>query len=688
MSVRRLLPALLLGAGAWSCATRAPDPAVAPFEPDSVPDAYVAAGGALIWPGTTRAFLVDAGGDVYDGERRLVLEPSADSVPAGPPARIAAPDRWRPLLRWVRHSGGVRWEFEAVAFPHPAPRESVLVASIVARARNEGAEPHAYALRATMRGFGDGDPFVAWDGRDAADAASRAFAAGGPGPARAWCADAAHAETLEVAGTLAPGAQREVRLLLAAYEVAGTSLEQLARVPHRDRVAAAEAYWRDRLALGTAFALGDSGVTNALRAARMVLLSCRESRGARWVPTGGPFHYRDVWLRDGARLAHALAVSGHGSEALDAVEGLAELQWPNGAYLSQRGQLDGTGQALWAFEQVLLRGSRAGAPDAYLEAGLRAWRWIERQREAGRAISGPLGAVLPFAEPRDNELVRAQLVGNDAWAIAGERALARMLRVRGRRAEADSVAASAEQYARTFRVKLDALGTAGVPASWQRTGRDWGNLAVGWPCGVLPPGEPRLEATARSAWAAADGAGLVTYGSRDSLHYYVGADLGTWALLAGRREQADSVLAALLEWRTASGTAGEVFRADGRTGRNLPPHPTSAAALVALVRNALLLDEPDTLRLTLGAREAWWAGARVTGAPTWWGPLDLAFERRGREAVWRWTAVPVWTSLTLPPGTRAALPLRAPLVAGPREDVVLAPPRTREARVVLASRAP
>jgi hypothetical protein len=65
----------------------------------------------------------------------------------------------------------------------------------------------------------------------------------------------------------------------------------------------------------------------------------------------------------------------------------------------------------------------------------------------------------------------------------------------------------------------------------------------------------------------------------------------------------------------------------------------------------------------------------------------VAFERTASEASWRWTAVPVWTVLTLPPGTRLAAPPLAPLRAGGRADRVLAPPGTREARVrVVAER--
>ena len=45
--------------------------------------------------------------------------------------------------------------------------------------------------------------------------------------------------------------------------------------------------------------------------------------------------------------------------------------------------------------------------------------------------------------------------------------------------------------------------------------------------------------------------------------------------------------------------------------------------------------------------------------------------------------MPVWTALTLPPGTQVAGELEAPLLRGPRADVILAPPGTQQARVRL-----
>jgi hypothetical protein len=292
--------------------------------------------------------------------------------------------------------------------------------------------------------------------------------------------------------------------------------------------------------------------------------------------------------------------------------------------------------------------------------------------------------MLPWADPRDNELVAAQLVGDDAWMIAGFRSAARLLRAAGRAADADSVETALGLYRADFAQALDATGAPDVPPSWQGIGRDWGNISVSVPCGALPISDPRMAALAERLWRQGGGPGLGFYAHPDSLHAYLFADLATWALLTGRRDAAERMLDSLLAWRSASGGIAEYFSRSTRDwGRNAPPHATAAAALVSMLRDALVYDEDDTLRLTLGTRTAWWRGADLKRAPTRWGVIDLHFDRSGDAATWRWSPVPVWTLLTLPPGTALAGAAPAPLAGAPGETRVLAPPRSSAVTVRL-----
>jgi hypothetical protein len=730
---RAAVLALVFAAG--GC--RAPgDTRVARFEPDSIPDAFLYPTAALMWPGATRAFLIQPSGDLYNGVWTARIVADVDQREAAPPWRIAYEDRWQPVAHWTEHAGTVRWDFEAVALPAPegwfdparrsvhhwmtrledassheqaqvrnasAPDsildrivvrsarhidrtpedQSGIVVSLLVRAVNEGQHPRNATLTVDLVPAESSDPF--FDGGEAPHDSLRFgwTAPGRGGLVIAWGEHATPGRRWQRVWKLDAGKARTARFVLPSYPIARDRLDEWAQASHGERVEQARAFWTQEVNRGMSLSLGDPEVENAVRAARVVLLSCRERRDGDWVPIGGPFHYRDVWLRDGARAIQALALHGYVAEARELAASFLEWQWPHGPFVSQQAQLDGTGQAMWALEQAMLRPKPALDVGRYADAAERAWAWCERRRTLPATVPGPFRHMLPLSDPHDNELVRGQLVGTDAWALAGYRAAARLLRAAGRLREASEVERTRQIYDIDFARALGATSSRDVPPAWQGKGYDWGNLSVAYPCDALPADNPRVARLARRYWARAGGAGLGFYGTPDSRHGYVAADLGTWALLAGRPAQADSVLAALLTWRNATGGGAELFTRDaGDYGVNLPPHPSSSAALLTLVRNALLFDDGERLELTLGARARWWAnGGEVRGAPTRWGTVSVSFRRRGDEAEWRWTPVPVTAALTLPPGTVLASAPPAPLQASEDGRIVFAPPGSGEARV-------
>lgn len=735
MTSRLRISLLLCTAGLLGCDRPVAGPP-ATWNPDATTEAYHASVGALMSPWSTRAFMVTPKGDLFNGAWWVRLRPSSDGVPAGAPRVIAAEDRWMPVLHWRRMGGDLQWDFEAVAHAAPAPgwfepggaldvwsearsrrdgrrqedaaydrlplsrldtllgqvrrpieRETFdrrgLFVSLSVRVTNHGTRAHVARLAAVAEHGDRKAPFRAPDA-DADSADALAWAGDTRSSRVVALGDSASTTSGSSAGwSLAPGASREERFVLSAYPVETRTLAAWARVPHAQRVSDARRYWIRAVERGTRFALGDTTVERAVDAARVVLLSLRERRGGLAVPIGGPFHYRDVWLRDGARAIQALAISGYEHEAADLLPALLEFQWPHGPFMSQSGQLDGSGQALWTMDQVLSRTLPAAGVDRYADAARRAWGARERQRSIAVA-DGMVAGMLPTANPHDNELVKGQLVGNDAWAIAGYRATARLLREAGRPSDAERVEASLARYLVDFGRAIERVRSNDIPPAWAGPGHDWGNLSVAWPCGALPVDHPRIARLAERYFDASGHAGAGHYGDRNLRHGYVAADLATWALLTGRRETADQILDELLRWRSASGGAAETFVRSSRDfERNFPPHPTSAAALLALVRNSVLYDDDDTLRLTMGARAQWWRGAKIDGAPTRWGRINVAFSRQADRARWTWSPVRAWASLTLPPGTVLAAAPGGGILGAPGDRLVRVPPGMGEVEVVV-----
>jgi hypothetical protein len=639
---------------------------------------------ALMWPGATRSFLVTPLGGLDNGEWVTQFHCSANKLRADSMTAIRYSSQSLPVASWSLHGGDIMWKFEGVAFPGRSLTS--LAVTVKIRATNLGSRSCDAEFRASIEALPRVGGFVAPDVDPSVSHPYTLVASSRSTLVAGWCGGRGRVAASTFQWRLAPGQSESLRVIVPSYLTSRRQLSEWARVPHERRVSEAIEMWSKLLDGGMQLTLGDPDVEGAYRSALVVLLGCTQRDGDRLVPLGNPFQYRDVWLRDGARCITALAVAGQTATSRALAAGLLDYQWPQGPFLSHRGQLDGNGQALWAFEQALLRPGPSDSVARFASAALSAWRWSEGERATTTILGLPFSGLMPYCEPRDNELQngRAQLIGTDAWSIAGYRATARLLLATGRPTEAAQVERSRRAYLATFQSMLRSLPVTDIPPSWQLVGKDWGNLSVAFPCEALPPSDLRCQTVAERVWRESPEPGLVRYGGGDSVHTYLSADLATWALLVGRREDADRVLSALLRWRTASGGSPEIFDLSRRDfGANYPPHATAAAAIVTLIRNMVVFDDDDTLRLTLGARSKWWAHGGVQHAPTRWGLLDLRFRVSGDSAAWTWTPVPVPTSLTLPPGTSLADSQRVQALSAHQ---ILAPPYASEMRVRLSAR--
>ncbi len=282
-----------------------------------------------------------------------------------------------------------------------------------------------------------------------------------------------------------------------------------------------------------------------------------------------------------------------------------------------------------------------------------------------KTIRVDLPGLLPFGDPRDAELVRGPLVGNDAWAIAGQFSLASLASRAGDAAVRDAALADGSAHRDAFLAALARTRHPDVPPSWAGVGRDWGNCYVGFPTGVLPAQSGRLADLAERLWARS-GLHMVSYGTPDSLHTYLGSDLAVWALLAERPADARASLADLLAHSSSTLGQAEIFSSHTRDfGANLPPHGTAAAQLVELVRDMIVMDVRDTIDVAASGDLSWWAGTTLMRMPTRFGTLDLKLTRPAPgRLVASWSDVTVPLRVRVPDGVRldavegAAMPER------------------------------
>ena len=602
------------------------------MEPRARPEHLAVSLAAIGEPGVKRAFQVGPGAAVWTGQMSyrwsLADDPNAVATPVAfesdgvPVAHID--------LLGARESLAV----EAAAVPDAAVGDSSLLMSVRVRVTWRAAAPGECALALDM------DDRTPTPGVRAWDAWPRAGPPHWDGVDPFW--NGGHVARLPDGFTttftdrgfravwrrrLAHGEQADWTFAIPLYPVAPGSPLPHSRIPtraHDEVVAGSRRAWRERLARSTAVLTGRPEYDALERAALVTLFLCEERSGPHLVPIGNPFQYRDVWLRDGARSVRALALSGEPGLSADAARAFLAFQRPSGAFISQRGQLDGTGQAMWTFEQAASQPPDGRLARELLPAALRGARWLRAQSDSTRAMHLPWPGLLPCGDPQDNELVRAPLVGNDAWAIAGASAAARLARLAGDEPAAVECAELADTLRARFARALAREPGDDVPPSWPGRGRDWGNFAVSYPTRVLPPVDPRVRRLVDRGLER----GLAGYGPADTLHAYLGADLAMTALLDGRGDVARAYLDSLLAHSSSTLGQAELFSClDGGFGANLPPHATAAATALDLVHALVAIEDGDTLVLGAGLTADMWPRAGVARAPTRFGTLSASFDR-------------------------------------------------------------
>jgi hypothetical protein len=411
----------------------------------------------------------------------------------------------------------------------------------------------------------------------------------------------------------------------------------------------------------------EAKVDATYRAAIAEMLESRIQTPAGWEQCPNRLQYRAFWIRDAAIETQALDLAGLHAAAAQNLSFIDAFQQADGLFISQAGQYDEWGQALWALAQ---HAELSGEP-AYAAAQLgrigAAIDWL-----TAASASDPLG-LLPASNPDDNELAYGHITGDDLWAAAGLRSAIAAATLAGRPGDATAWTAVDARFEAT----LDHAITAAVareghisPVLDAKGGQDWGNYWAAFPVRVLGARSPAVTATLR--WARAHMAeGLPTYLGGSELHDYLGFRIFQTELAAGDAAGAIAGLYAELVHTTATDGGWETGIAPygGRaSATNLAPHGTFAAEYVALLRDMLVADTPaGGVRLLAGASPAWLGRGQhitVTAAPTDHGVISFTEHStsRGETLAWQDTlAAGVPLSWTLPPWARDARTASGPV---------------------------
>lgn len=438
---------------------------------------------------------------------------------------------------------------------------------------------------------------------------------------------------------LAPGATERLEFKMPVAPIAvldaGAARQLLASRANAARLAARH-WWRTQLARGTQIELGEAKTVATWRASLMYLMLARDRQRLAaaagmpehnvYIQTVNKLQYHAFWLRDGAFMTRAYDVSGHARRAAECLGFFPRFQLADGNFLSQSGQHDGWGEALWAVGQhYALTGDRAFAA-AWWPRVERAVAWLEQARRRD-----PLH-LLPGGNPHDDEFVNtwAHITGDNFLALDGLHAAIVMARGLAHERQAAAWQALYRNYHHALFSRLRQVGAGNgeyMPPGVDVTGgQDWGNLLGLYPHALLKPRDPLISGTLRHALSHY-GEGLITWGPY--LHHYLTMnDTESWVRRGDERAALRELYAVLVH--TSSTQAGwEVGPRAWTTrdfGGDLAPHGWFAADYIALLRNMLAQGEGQKLHLLPVLSPAWSRPGETLGlrdAPTRFGMVNM-----------------------------------------------------------------
>jgi hypothetical protein len=411
------------------------------------------------------------------------------------------------------------------------------------------------------------------------------------------------------------------------------AFDDVAKASFDERELSLERSWHSIFAVGIEIVTPEAKVNDTYRTSLVNDLTALNKVSGSYVQTINQFQYHRFYLRDTADFVRMYDTSGYPQIARDVLDFFATRQQPDGNFLSQPGQYDGWGEALWTYgEHFRITHDKAFAAEVYPRIQ-RAVAWLEKA-----VAADPLGLV-PATDVRDNEYIPGHLAGYNFLALDGLQAAECLAHALGHFDDEAHDKAIEDGLRSRLMERLDSITakTGGyIPPALDGDpgGTDWGNLLSLTPEPQLDPWDPRVTATLRYTEDRYQ-EGLITYRQPDQgtyLHHYLTIKNTLTELIRGEQEQAIREFYAVL-LHTSSTNAGWEYSirpwGDRDFSGNLSPHGWFAADFRNLLRNMMLREQGDDLHL-FSAVSPEWIGAgkniHVHGADTYFGRygFDLA----------------------------------------------------------------
>ncbi len=213
----------------------------------------------------------------------------------------------------------------------------------------------------------------------------------------------------------------------------------------------------------------------------------------------GPYTYKRFWYRDAAFILNAMITLGSRARTKRALDLFPKRQTHAGYFLSQDGEWDSNGEAIWIYHRYLqLTGE--SAPEKWLVSIEKGAQWILKKR-LSRDLDAPHAGLLPAGFSAEHLGPNDFYYWDNFWGVAGLRCAAELLQASNPE-KAKYFAEGAEEYFDTiiasFKHIPDREARGAISASPHRRmdAGAVGSLVADFPLQLFPPGETRISKTA------------------------------------------------------------------------------------------------------------------------------------------------------------------------------------------------
>lgn len=383
----------------------------------------------------------------------------------------------------------------------------------------------------------------------------------------------------------------------------------------------------------------------------------------------GPYTYKRFWFRDAVFVLNALLSLGGVDRTRRALREFAPRQRRDGYFLSQEGEWDSNGEALWMYHRFAALSGEA-LPAAWLQAVKKGAIWIGRKR-LPKNSRGPAAGLLPAGFSAEHLGPNDFYYWDDFWGVAGLRAAAELLRATDPKA-AEAFTREAEDFlaciVRSYPRGKERRFPGAIPASPQRRMDSGavGSLVADYPLQLFAPGDPWIAATVDylHEHCAHDG-GFFQNMIHSGINAYLTLHLAQVKLRAGDVATAWALMDKVVALASPTGQWPEAihpFTGGGCMGDG--QHIWAAAEWLMMVRHLFVREEGASLVVGAGVRHTWLDAGAVEFGPTLTphGQVSVRFTRVGdglrveTPAQWRGAAparelrVPGWVPLAVPAG--------------------------------------